>query len=122
MAEKTIKTAYTAEQTAELLAAYNAAADEDSRADVVQAFAAKFGKTVKSIVAKLSREGAYKKREYVSKTGKAPVSKETLADELGMLLNMPEGDVSSLTKANKTALVTLLDFVKRHALSKAAVI
>ena len=122
MAEKTIKTAYTAEQTAELLAAYNAAADEDSRADVVQTFAVKFGKTVKSIVAKLSREGAYKKREYVGKTGKAPVSKETLADELGMLLNMPEADVSSLTKANKTALVTLLEFVKEHVLSKANVL
>ena len=52
--EKTVN--YTPEQTAELVAAYVA----DSTEATVSAFAEKLGKTTRSIVAKLSREGVYK--------------------------------------------------------------
>lgn len=99
------KTAYTAEQTAELVSAYKVAPTTET----VAAFAEKFGKTVKSIVAKLSREGVYKKKEYVTKACEKPESKENLADKLMKAIpELSENEADSLTKANKTALQKIL--------------
>lgn len=50
---------YTPEQTTELVSAYKA----EPTPETVETFAEKFGKTVKSVVAKLSREGVYVKAE-----------------------------------------------------------
>ena len=54
--EKTVN--YTPEQTAELVTAYQAA----PTAETVSAFAEKLGKTTRSIVAKLSREGVLQEK------------------------------------------------------------
>lgn len=94
---------YTDEQTAELKAAYIA----DSSKATVEAFAAKFGKSTRSIIAKLSKEGVYKKAEYVTKTGEKPVKKDAHADAIGKVLGLSEPEIESLTKANKTALVKI---------------
>lgn len=102
---------YTAEQTAALLAAYTAA----PTVETVEQIAADLGKSVRSIVAKLSREGVYKKKEYTTKTGEAVVKKDAAADEIGAILGMAENDVDSLTKANKTALKMILDALKAKA-------
>jgi hypothetical protein len=75
--------------------------------ETVQTLAVQFGKTVRSIVAKLSREGVYQKAEYVSKTGERPVKKDVHADAIGAVLGLSEADVTSLTKANKSALVAI---------------
>ena len=99
---------YTAEQTAELVAAYTAAPNKAT----VEAFAVKFGKTTKSIVAKLSREGVYKKAEYVGKTGEKPVKKDSVADEIAAYLGMTEAEADSLTKANKSALAKIANAFK----------
>jgi len=101
MATKTVN--YTPEMTAELVTAYKAA----PTVDTVEAFATKFGKNVKSIVAKLSREGVYQKKEYVSKTGEKPVDKEEFATRIGDFLNLDEASASSLAKANKKALAAI---------------
>ena len=98
-----IKTAYTPEQATELVAAYTA----KPTAETVATFAEKFGKSVKSVVAKLSREGVYQAKAYVSKTGEKPVKKDATADAIGAVLKMTESEVESLTKANKTALVKI---------------
>jgi hypothetical protein len=98
MSAKTVN--YTPAMTAELVKAYS----EKPEKATVEAFAAKFGKTVKSVVAKLSREGIYKKAEYVTKTGEKPVAKDNVADAIGNVLKMTEAEASSLTKANKSAL------------------
>lgn len=100
----TAKTAYTVEQTAELVAAYVAS----PTAETVATFAEKFGKTVKSVVAKLSREQVYKSKEYVSKTGEKPIKKDELANEFQTLFGLTEAEADSLTKANKTALAKIL--------------
>ena len=100
----TAKTSYTPEQSAELVAAYAA----NPTAEVVATFAEKFNKSVKSIVAKLSREGVYKKKEYVSKTGAAPIKKEEIADKFQAAFGLTESEADSLTKANKTALVKIM--------------
>jgi len=88
---------YTPEQTAQMLADYAAGMDTAS-------IAAKMGKTVKSVVAKLSREKVYQAKTYVSKTGEKPVKKDTVADAIGAVLRLTEAETESLTKANKTAL------------------
>lgn len=100
----TAKTAYTVEQTSELVAAYKAA----PTAETVATFAEKFGKTVKSVVAKLSREGVYQKKEYKTKTGETVVKKDELADSMQALFGLTESEADSLTKANKTALVKIM--------------
>lgn len=103
----TAKTSYTVEQTVELIAAYAA----NPNAETVSAFAEKFGKTVKSVIAKLSREGVYKKAERVSKSGDPVIKKDELANELQSKFGLTESEADSLTKANKTALIKILKFV-----------
>jgi hypothetical protein len=98
MAEKTAN--YTTEQTAEMLAAYSASPTKET----VDLLAEKLGKTARSIVAKLSREGVYKKKEYTTKQGEKPVKKDAHADAIGAVLKLTEAEIDSLTKANKTAL------------------
>jgi len=100
MAEKAIN--YTPEQTAALVADYR---DGIS----VEQLAMQLGKSVRSIVAKLSREGVYQKKEYKTKTGEAVVKKDSVADAIGAILRLPENDIESLTKANKSALKAIFD-------------
>lgn len=101
--EKTAKIVnYTVEQTEKMCADYQAGV-------TIEAIAAELGKTVRSVVAKLSRSGVYKKKEYVSKTGEKPQKKDTYADSIGAVLRMNENDIESLTKANKTALKTIFE-------------
>lgn len=88
---------YTAEQAVKMVSDYQAGVS-------VEKIAAELGKTVRSVVAKLSREKVYKKKEYVSKTGEAVQKKDSYADAIGAVLKMNENDIDSLTKANKTAL------------------
>lgn len=94
-------TNYTPEQTVQLVQDYQSGVTVESLAET-------FGKSVRSIVAKLSREGVYKKKEYVSKTGESPVAKDTLADNIASWCNLTESETESLTKANKTALQKIL--------------
>jgi response regulator RpfG family c-di-GMP phosphodiesterase len=95
---------YTAEQTAAMVAAYMAA----PTADTVATLAEQFGKTVKSVVAKLSREKVYIAKTYTTKTGDAVVKKDTLADKLAEIVGLTEAEADSLTKANKTALAKII--------------
>ena len=88
---------YTPEQTAQMVSDY-------SNGTTVEAIAETLGKTVRSVVAKLSREGVYKAKTYVSKTGAPVVKKDAHADAIGAILKMSENEIESLTKANKTAL------------------
>ena len=88
---------YTVEQTESL--------KEDYLSGVsVETIANAMGKSVRSVVAKLSREGVYTPKAYVSKSGEKPVKKDTVADAIGAVLLMSEPEIESLTKANKTAL------------------
>lgn len=95
---------YSAEQTAAIVEAYKAAPTKET----VEALATQFAKSVRSIVAKLSREGVYKKKEYTTKQGEKPVKKDELADKLATFFGLTEAEADSLTKANKTALTKIL--------------
>ncbi len=91
---------YTPEMTVELVSAYVA----NPTNETVVMFAEKFGKTVRSVVAKLSREKVYIAKSYETKNGEKPVKKESVADAIGAVLKMTEAEITSLEKANKTAL------------------
>lgn len=91
---------YTAEQTEKMVADYSAGV-------TVEVIALELGKTVRSIVAKLSREKVYKAKEYKTKTGEKVQKKDETADAIGAVLKMTEAEIESLTKANKTALVKI---------------
>lgn len=93
---------YTAEQTSKMVADY-------TNGVTVEAIASELGKTVRSVVAKLSREKVYKAKTYVSKTGEAVVKKDELADKMAEVFGLTESEADSLTKANKTALKKILD-------------
>lgn len=103
MTAKTVN--YTPEQTAKMVADYNAGV-------TVEAMAEALGKSVRSVVAKLSREGVYRKKTYTTKTGEAVVKKDAWADYIGEALGLTEADTESLTKANKTALAKIADFIR----------
>jgi transposase-like protein len=92
---------YTAEQTLAMVAQYAAGGS-------VEAIALQMGKSVRSVVAKLSREGVYVAKSYVSKTGERPQKKDLVADQIAQLVELTESETESLTKANKTALAKIL--------------
>jgi hypothetical protein len=96
---------YTPEMTAEMLTEYLANPSKET----VSALAEKFGKTTRSIVAKLSREKVYKRAEYVTKNGEKPEPKEHMVSEIAALLNVTADKLGGLEKANKIALAMIRD-------------
>ena len=100
MSAKTVN--YTPEQTLQMVADYQAGI-------TVEKIAENMDKTVCSVVAKLSREKVYVAKTYVSKTGEKPVKKDVHADAIGAILRLPENDIESLTKANKSALKAIFE-------------
>jgi hypothetical protein len=98
MTAKTVN--YTPEQTQKMVADY-------ARGVTVETIASELQKSVRSIVAKLSREKVYVAKAYVSKTGEPVVKKDAVADAIGAVLMLSESEIESLTKANKTALAKI---------------
>lgn len=94
---------YTAEQTAKMVADYVA----NPTKETVEMLAIGMGKTVRSVIAKLSREKVYVAKVYKTKTGDEVVKKDGLADAIGAVLLFSEPETESLTKVNKTALVKI---------------
>jgi len=103
MTAKTLN--YTQEQTTKMVADY-------ANGVTVESLAEQLGKSVRSIVAKLSREKVYVAKTYVTKNGEAVVRKNAHADYIAEQLGLSEADADSLTKANKTALAKIVDFIK----------
>jgi hypothetical protein len=99
---------YTAEMTAELVEAYTKAETAEARLAVVAMFAERFGKTVNSVRAKLTREKVYVAKVYTNKNGVKPVKKDSLVGEIAKKLLLTEEQASSLEKVNKMVLVKIL--------------
>lgn len=96
---------YTAEQTAQMVADYVAGVTPET-------IATQLGKSLRSVVAKLSREKVYKAKTYTTKSGETVVKKDEVADYIANALGLNEADTESLTKANKNALKAIADFIK----------
>ena len=102
--KKVVKVNYTPEATAAIVAAYMLSPTKDTVAEL----AAEFGKTSRSIVAKLSREGVYKKAEYVAKNGAKPETKEAKVEKIAKALGVAAEKLGGLEAATKVALDLIL--------------
>ena len=96
---------YTPEQTTAMIADYQAGVTTEQ-------IALALGKSLRSVVAKLSREKVYIAKTYTTKAGEKAIKKDTLSDEIGALLGATEAEMESLTKCNKTILVKMLTALK----------
>ena len=90
---------YTPEQTTQLVEAYK-------RGTAVEQIAQELGKSTRSIVAKLSREGVYQPKAKTS--GQTRVKKAELVDKLASLCEVAPEVFESLEKANYEVLEMLL--------------
>ncbi len=61
----------------------------------------------RSVIAKLSSLGVYKKKEYLTKRGEIPVKKEEYIERIAALLDVNSDILESLEKVNKSVLALL---------------
>ena len=91
---------YSDEMVAEMHSLYEA----NPTRETVEILAEKFGKSVRSIIAKLSREGIYVSQPRVTKTGEPVVRKSELVAQIEDHFDI---EVPTLVKASKADLQTL---------------
>jgi Mn-dependent DtxR family transcriptional regulator len=91
---------YTKEITDKLVADYLAGI---SVADIASALEV----PERSVIAKLSSLGVYKKKEYLNKRGETPIKKEEYIERLAALLGVSSDRLESLEKVNKSVLILL---------------
>jgi len=94
---------YTEQETQHMIEVYQ---DKPNR-DTVDALAKEMGKTVKSVIGKLSREKVYQKVEYKTKRGEKPVTKLEMTQQLAEALKGDPERLETLTKASKQDLLYL---------------
>ena len=94
---------YTEEQTEYLVEQYKAVPTMET----VQYLAEELGKTTKSIIGKLSREGVYKRAVYTSKSGELPITKVELVNNIAENLGIEVENLLGLEKSPKATLKTL---------------
>ena len=94
---------YTDEQTEYLVEHYKSCPSMET----VQYLAEKLGKTTKSIIGKLSREGVYKRAVYKSKSGESPITKLELVSNISENLGIEVESLVGLDKAPKATLKAL---------------
>ena len=93
---------YTEDMVAEMTEAYQA----NPTRETVEELASKFGKTVRSIIAKLSREGVYVAQPRVTKSGEPVVRKAELVAQINAHFEI---ELPTLVKASKADLQKLVD-------------
>ena len=99
---------YTKEQVEYMIDKYN----ESPTRETVETLSEELGKSTKSIIGKLSREGVYQKAVYVSKTGELPVTKKELVVKLADAVDGDLEELEGLEKAPKKELKYLLSLVE----------
>jgi Zn-dependent M32 family carboxypeptidase len=94
---------YTEEQVDFMINQYN----ETPTRETVERLAEELNKSIKSIIGKLSREGVYKKTEYLTKTGEKPITKRELVENIADRLELDVTALAGLEKSPKLALKKL---------------
>jgi hypothetical protein len=100
---------YTVEQTAHLVEAYTASPTSET----VAALATELGKTAKSVIAKLVKEGVY--RSKAKEAGKREMLKSEMVAEIAKLTGKTDEQLESLEKATGPALMVVLNALKSAA-------
>jgi hypothetical protein len=72
-----------------------------------QEIALKYELPERSVIAKLSSLGLYKRKTYLNKQGNPPVKKEVYVERIANLLGKDVELLESLEKVNKTVLIML---------------
>ena len=98
---------YTEEQVAYMRTMY----EENPTRETVEILAEEFGKSVKSIIGKLSREGVYKKTVYKTKTGEDSITKKELVEKLAEFLEISSDLILGLEKSPKRDLKNLVEHI-----------
>ena len=88
---------------------------EIERTAILEKLSAKHAKPVRSLRAKLVREGVYVAKTYKTKTGAKPITKETLVGAIASAMGESAEALSGLEKATKKALQLILVAVKPEA-------
>lgn len=91
---------YTPEIVAKLVEDYNSGKSAAELADELEV-------PERSVIAKLSSLGVYKKKVYVNKRGEAPIKKEEYIERIAKLLEINIDLLESMEKVTKTALVLM---------------
>ena len=94
---------YTDEQTGYIVQGYK----ENPTMKTVEKLANELGKSTKSIIGKLSREGVYERTVYTSKSGELPVTKNEIVCNIAENLGIEVEYLAGLEKAPKATLKTL---------------
>jgi len=94
---------YTEAQTRHMVEEYT----QNPTRDTVDALAQELGKTVKSVIGKLSREKVYIKKDYETKRGDKPATKLEMVSEIALMLNGESDRLESLVKSSKAELTYL---------------
>lgn len=97
-------TKYTAEEELEIKTSY---LQRPTRA-TVEELSEKYGRSVRSIVSKLVKEGVYVKPRYTTKSGEIPINKEELVELISVAMGVPSEMLEGLEKAPKRALRLIL--------------
>jgi len=91
---------YDNDTTLKLIADYKAGVPVSSLSE-------QLGVPERSVIAKLSSLGVYKRKEYLNKRGEPPVKKEEYVDRIAKLLGTEPEMLESLEKVNKNVLKLL---------------
>jgi len=102
---------YTEEMVVSMTEQYNA----NPTRETVDSLAKEFGKTTRSIIAKLSREGIYKAQPRTTKTGEPVISK---AQYVSAISNHFEVELPTLVKAGKQDLQRLAEVLELTVVAK----
>ena len=94
---------YSKEMTSTMIEQYTSAPNRET----VAILAKQFGKSEKSIIGKLSKEGVYQRQVYKTKTGETPITKAQLVEDIEVYLGLMQGDMAGLEKAPKSVLKIL---------------
>ena len=97
---------YTKEMTDQLLESYKSGVTTRELAEQLQV-------PERSVIAKLSALGVYKKKEYRNKRGEVPIKKEEYITRIAELLDVSVDILESLEKANKHVLKLIEQALKK---------
>lgn len=103
---------YTSELTEQITKEYNAGLSVEQIAEnltlrLQQAAPGAPTVPTRSIIAKLSSIGVYKRKEYLTKRGEVPIKKEEYVEKIAALLDVNAEILESLEKVNKGVLALL---------------
>jgi hypothetical protein len=91
---------YTKEATETMIENYK----QNPTRETVAALSESFNLSEKSIIGKLSREGVYRRSNYLTKTGEKPVTKLELVSHISEKLGLPAETLEGLEKSPKSVL------------------